>query len=234
MISDEALLQRTIANNAAWCDAVCRAHGMAGSFLSDAWLNRGQTPRYYPNVITLSRSAGRLRVAELLDQTSGAAPSVKDSFGDLDLGDAGCELLFRAEWMVHAAAPNEPAGESPLTWGTITAEAELAAWEASWTDDAGAPRTFLPVLLREPAVTFWAGRSGDEVAAGGITFASHDVVSVSNTFFREGAALRGLVRAVAERGEGAPIVGYEHGEALRAAVAGGFRSLGPLAVWVRG
>jgi len=234
MFSDEALLQRTIANNAAWCDVVCRAHGNPGTFLGDAWLNRGQNPRYYPNVITLSRGAGRLRVAELLERTSAPAPSVKDSFGTLDPGDAGCALLFRAEWIVHTAASNEPAGDSALTWATITTEAELAAWEASWTDDAGAPRTFLPVLLREPAVTFWAGRRGDEVVAGGITFASHDVVSVSNTFFSEGAALRGLVRAVADRSEGAPIVGYEHGEALRAAVAVGFRSLGPLAVWVRG
>ena len=235
MTSDEALLQRTIANNAAWCDAVCRAHGNPGTFLGDAWLNQEECPRYYPNVITLSRGAGRGRVTELLDRTSAAAPSVKDSFGRLDLAEAGCELLFRAEWIVHVPAPGVPVVDSPLTWRPITTEAELAVWEASWADDPSSPRTFVPLLLRDPAITFWAGRNGDEVLAGGITFASNDVVGVSNTFFigEAESGLSGLVRAIADLTGGTPIVGYEHGEALRAAVAVGFRPLGTLAVWVR-
>ncbi|MFG1642288.1 hypothetical protein ACGFMK_18535 [Amycolatopsis sp. NPDC049252] len=43
----------------------------------------------------------------------------------------------------------------------------------------------------------------------------------------------GAVAAVASAFPGAPVVGYEHGDALRAALGHGAEPLGPLRVWVR-
>ena len=48
-----------------------------------------------------------------------------------------------------------------------------------------------------------------------------------------GAVWAGLVPVVDRLFPDAPIVGYERDEDLRAALAVGFRDLGPLQVWVR-
>ena len=43
-----------VANNAAWCDAVCRAHGIEGTFFRDYWIQDGEVVPLYPNFITLT------------------------------------------------------------------------------------------------------------------------------------------------------------------------------------
>lgn len=43
------------ANNAAWCDAVCRSHGLTGVFRPTSWSCVGEVPPLYPNLITLWR-----------------------------------------------------------------------------------------------------------------------------------------------------------------------------------
>lgn len=232
---DPALLKRAVANNAAWCDAICRAHDVPGTFLEDVWLNPGTSPRDYPNVVTLAPTIAADRIAELLNRTSAPAPSVKDSFGLLDLTAARCELLFRADWLVQAKSSDPVADDEPVTWTSVTTAAELADWTAAGANDPQDQGTFPPGLLHGPEITFWAGRRGDALVAGGITFVNNGVVGLSNTFFKPEAesGLRSLVGAIAFVGGGMPIVGYEHGDALRAALAAGFECLGPLSVWTR-
>ncbi|MFJ7210287.1 hypothetical protein [Amycolatopsis sp. NPDC098790] len=58
------------------------------------------------------------------------------------------------------------------------------------------------------------------------------VVGLSN-FEGPTAGWPGAVSAVASAFPGVPVVGYEHGDALRAAVDHGAEPLGPLRVWVR-
>lgn len=41
-------------NNAEWCDAMCRAHGLPGVFTPRAWTNPARTPLFYPDAVTLS------------------------------------------------------------------------------------------------------------------------------------------------------------------------------------
>jgi len=87
-------------NNALWCDAVCRAHGLPGEFLAGLWLNRQPVPRFYSNAITLSPKdpAGqRAWVAHLM--TRRPHFSVKDSFAALDLSSLGFDVLFEATWL---------------------------------------------------------------------------------------------------------------------------------------
>ena len=47
------LLDAAVANNASWCDAVCRSHGYPGTFSSRLWASTRHRLRFYPNAITL-------------------------------------------------------------------------------------------------------------------------------------------------------------------------------------
>jgi hypothetical protein len=40
-------------NNAEWCDAFCRTHGIVGHFRAGYWFSPVRTPRYYPDAVTL-------------------------------------------------------------------------------------------------------------------------------------------------------------------------------------
>src|SRR5207253_7164060 len=83
------LLQLAAYNNAVWCDTVCRSHNVPGEFHEAFWVNRHQTPIYYPNLITLSPKADlnshQDSIAELLIAKRGHTVSVKDSFAMVDL-----------------------------------------------------------------------------------------------------------------------------------------------------
>ncbi|MEZ0071362.1 hypothetical protein [Planotetraspora sp. GP83] len=91
-------------NNAEWCDAMCRAHGMPGGF-TESLFNPRKAPPYYPDAVTLTPDATVAEVLRLLDRRAvdgepGGA-SVKDSFARLDLSAAGFRVLFEAQWILH-------------------------------------------------------------------------------------------------------------------------------------
>ncbi len=93
------LVERAARNNALWCDAVCAVHRGSGEFHRDFWLNRGETDRLYPNLVTLTGSEGvatqKEAIAELIRTLRQDGWSVKDSFGNLDLNDLGFDPAFR-------------------------------------------------------------------------------------------------------------------------------------------
>ena len=86
------------------------------------------------------------------------------------------------------------------------------------------------------------GRSaeGEEgrVVAGAVATRSEQVVGVSNVFAAGGrpedAAWPLVLEAVHRLFPDLPVVGYEHGEALAAALRHGFEPIGPLRVWLHG
>ena len=53
MVNFEALLGAAVANNAMWCEAVCRSHGYPGQFSTRLWLSPHHDLELYPNAITL-------------------------------------------------------------------------------------------------------------------------------------------------------------------------------------
>jgi hypothetical protein len=53
----EVLLPAAVANNAGWCDAVCRSHGYPGELTARVWISPGHDLPFYPNAITMSRQA---------------------------------------------------------------------------------------------------------------------------------------------------------------------------------
>lgn len=239
-------IEIAVFNNALWCDAVCDAHGSPGEFLDDLWLNRHVTPRYYPNVVTLTSGT---RLAHQMEQIQALARSgltggwaVKDSFSTLDLAPLGFHVAFEATWLWRP--PTQPgflaepdASIEAVRWQVIQSPEELQRWEAGWSGETGGEalsRIFLPDLVDQPGVAFIAAYQAQTIVAGVIASRSDDVVGISNVFVppgREDLFWPGCIQAVEKLFPGLPMVDYEHGEDLLRAHAQGFEDLGRLRVW---
>jgi hypothetical protein len=205
-------------NNARWCDAVCRSHGLDTRFTGDLWHALGGAPRFYPDVVTL------LPAAAVEDVLACAPASVKDSFACLDLAPAGFAVLFEAQWLLHRTPR---AGSTALAWSAVSAMDE-------WAAAAGLEGIIRAPLLDDPDIRILAGRHGEDgpIAAGAILNATGAVVGVTNAF---GDGVWADLPAVAAAAfPSRAIVGYEHGDALGEDLAAGFEPLHPLRVWARG
>jgi hypothetical protein len=234
-----------VANNAAWCDAVCRSHGYPGEFTARTWLSPRHSLPFYPNAITLSPQATAADTRAARDP--GRAYAVKDSFARLDLAPEGLAPLFDADWVAWDPVALDPAPEERLSaqdlrWQPASDAAELARWEAAWAGDGDAAGLFRPDLLADPGCAI-VGCYRDGVLAGGaIAYTAAGVTGMSNLFrtgspdgmLRRGMLWRSALHAVTSLRPGLPVVGYEGGEDLAAAREAGGRVLGPLRVWTRG
>ncbi len=217
-------------NNAYLYEAVCSAHGCPTDFSDSLMLCIGAPPRFYSQAVTLMEGAEEVVHARV---TGG----FKDSFHDVEPGD-DYALLFEASWIWHGAA--EP-GETRFTWTKATTDAEMQAWEDGWAagdaEAADFPRQFPASLLERQDFAFF-GAMADGVRVGGAIFnLSPGVVGVSNEFVlgvSETELFRDLVTLAANTFPGRPVVSYDRGATLDAALAAGFESTGPLRVWVRG
>ncbi|MFJ1858681.1 hypothetical protein [Streptomyces anulatus] len=222
-------------NNAEWCTAMSRTHGSTGEFGAHAWAAPSRTPLYYPDAVTLVPGAGRAALVSRIDTVAPGA-SVKDSFADLDLTEAGFEVLFEAQW-IHRPA-GAPAPEPDLSWDVAGDPDALRAWALAWDDGDGNADLFRPELLDDPATFVLAGRSADgRVVAGAVASRSDQVVGISNVFALDGgpdAAWPVVLDAVNKLFPTLPVVGYEQGEDLSAAIRHGFEPVGPLRVWLHG
>ena len=92
-----------------------------------------------------------------------------------------------------------------------------------------------PELLSDPTVRVLAVRDEQAVTTGAIINRTGATVGVSNVFTTAAtpaSAWRDLAAAVGDLFAGVPIVGYEHGNALAAAVESGFEPIAPLRVWL--
>ncbi|MEU8586382.1 hypothetical protein AB0C59_05145 [Streptomyces sp. NPDC048664] len=233
-MSKQSMVRAAARDNAEWCAVMSRAHGVAGEFLEQAWAAPARTPPYYPDAVTLAPGADP---AALLARIDTAAPgaSVKDSFADLDLTQAGFRVLFDAQW-IHRP-PRPPAVLPALDWGVVDDAAALRAWASAWDDGGGDADLFRPGLLADPATRLLAGHSADgRVVAGAVASIGGPVVGVSNVFALDGGpdtAWPLVLAAVHHLFPALPVVGYEHGDDLEAAVRHGFEPIGPLRVWIR-
>ncbi|MFJ3924670.1 hypothetical protein [Streptomyces sp. NPDC090022] len=227
MIDDE----RAARNNAGWCDAVCRAHGLPGAFGATVWSSPRRTPPLYPDAVTLSPAATAAEVLAGIDTVSPGC-SVKDSFAGLDLTPAGFEVLFEARWIHRPAGP--PVAGPPAGWRRVRTPQELTAWEAAWSGAAPAG-LFRPQLLSPDTAFLYAAEAG-RVTAGAAVHRTGPVVGLSNVFAVDDAHLdaawSGVLAAVAAHWPGLPVVGYESGDDLAVAVRHGFAPAGPLRVWL--
>ncbi|MEV6396745.1 hypothetical protein AB0M39_18485 [Streptomyces sp. NPDC051907] len=243
-VTRDAWVRTAARNNAEWCDAMCRSHGLPGAFGDRAWTSARRTPMLYPDAVTLAADASQRDVVDGID-TSAPGCSVKDSFASLDLADDGFEVLFEAEWLYRPATLAAPMAPRGVEWTRVLHAQELTAWATAWDGGQGLTGLFRPELLADPATSVLAGYDGDgRVVAGAVASKGRDAVGVSNLFSAaDGAgdgsdgegldgAWAGCLAAVAHRWPGVPVVGYEQGEDLDAAVRQGCVPVGPLRVWL--
>ena len=222
------------ANNALWCDAVCRSHGYPGVFSGRLWISAHHDLEFYPNVITLRPEVTAAETAPARDRSGRYA--VKDSFARLDLAAEGLTMLFEAQWIACAPGPGEP-GEPGLSWDTVTDAGELGRWETAWAQGDSPPRPlFRPQLLADPRCAILACRRDGDLVAGIIACTAAGVTGISNLFgagLPAGQLWASALHAVAALRPHIPIVGYEDGLGLASALHAGCRALGPLRVWTR-
>ncbi|MCO8269169.1 hypothetical protein M1L60_01035 [Actinoplanes sp. TRM 88003] len=205
-----------VRNNADWCSAVLRSHGLGYTFGPRAWRSAGPTPPYYPQAITLRPTA---TAADVLP-----AKGVKDSFATLDLAPHGYTELFTAQWIRRAAGPATGDAER------VTKPDALAEWQRAWHGrDDEPPDVFRPTLLADPSVSVMAVRDGGRLLGGFALNRTGAVAGVSNLFAADPGD---LPRVWAATACGVPLVGYESGGDLDHAMAAGFEPVGPLRVWL--
>jgi len=165
--------------------------------------------------------------------------SVKDSFGCLDIGTLGFAPMFDAEWFSASELDLPVQGNAgSVRWMFVENDADLARWEQAWrpgTDGSGL-YTFRPKLLARPDIRFVYGLVDDKAIGGGILNATDDVTGLSNVFasgIATDAVLQGLASMAWTWRPRRPLVGYESGAELTAALRVGFEAIGRLRIWLR-
>ncbi|MEU6661915.1 hypothetical protein [Streptomyces sp. NPDC046821] len=232
MTTQQQLVQAAARNNAGWCAAMCRSHGLDGKFGVRAWTAPTRTPDFYPDAVTLVPGVTASGVTAAIDATAGA--TVKDSFADLDLTQAGFQVLFEAQWIHRPAGP--PSFPSELSWDVVDDRETLRTWALAW--DEGNADLFRPELLDDARTFVLAARSATgHVVAGAVASRSDEALGISNVFASDSgpdAAWPVILEAAHTLFPALPVVGYEQGEDLAAAVRHGFEPVGGLRVWLHG
>lgn len=231
--SRQFLVRAAAHNNAEWCAAMSRSHGVVGEFGTQAWAAPARTPLYYPDAVTLVPGADPVTLAARIDTATPGA-SVKDSFADLDLAEGGFRVLFEAQWIHHPTSAPVPA--SDLAWDVVGDSETLRAWARAWNDGNGDADLFRPELLDDPDTWVLAGQSAEgRVVTGAVATRSNQVIGISNVFAVDGgsdAAWPTVLNAVTWLFPNLPVVGYEQGDDLASAVRHGFEPIGPLRIWL--
>jgi hypothetical protein len=228
-------------NSAEWCDRVCRAHGVPGTFTPEIWFQPRVGPPYYSNAITLTRSGLAEQYAAIaqLEETLSQGFSVKDAFANLDLTKSRFHVLFDAEWIWFEPSPVAQPENRNSSWSQIETEHNLIRWEAAWAASGSptASRVFLPTLLTGESLAFFGAQRDDQIVAGCIANRSRaGAVGFSNFFAPDSGRDRyrsEAVALVANFAKGNLLVGYDRSAELEGLQAIGFRCVGPLRVWVR-
>ncbi len=218
---------RAAANNARWCDLVCRSHGLPTAMSEERWVAREGSPRFYPDAITLAPGMTAEAVLGGIDPRP--ERSVKDSFADVELGPHGFGVLFEARWLY--LEPARPPRAPLLDWHAVTDPGEFG----SWVRAADLEGVLLPGLLDDATVRVLAAGREDRPAAGAVANVTDGVIGLSNVFAAAAdadAVWSDLPSVVSQAVGDLPLVGYEWGDDLRSAEAAGFETIGPLRVWV--
>ncbi len=220
------------ANNAEWCDIVCRTHNIVADRSAGAWTTQTRSPPLYPDAVTLAPGAETTTVLARIDRSPGC--SVKDSFATLDLTEHGFRVLFDAQWYVHEPVARQTAVPGPR-WTVVRDLATFGRWESAWRGADGPADVLHPSLLNETTVTVLAAEKGERIVGGAILNRSSDVVGITNFFAEQGTApdtWEGCFVFASSLFPGAAFVGYESGRDLEVVRSLGAMVVGPLRVWI--
>ncbi len=141
--------------------------------------------------------------------------AVKDSFQALDLARRGFDVLQEASWV-----------RSVMPTGSSATDID---WQRETEGKAAWP-------YRNPSFAMFTGRRGFRVVAGGMLYRAAGVVGLSNVVAEASDAVavwRSLILLASRTFPRLPLVAYESGGELAAALDAGFEIGDPLRIWVR-
>ena len=199
---------------------MCRAHGRPGTLLPHIWVNAEPVPRFYPNAVTLapyeaSVAEQRDTIDTLLKSNLPGRWAVKDSFNALDLSRQGFDVLLEASWIRNVMPADGPSSD--------------IVWQRDTQGKASLP-------FDDPNFAMFTGRRGFSVVAGGMLYRADGVVGLSNVVADAADAVavwRSLSLLATTVFPRMPLVGYESGSELQAALDAGFEIGDPLRIWVK-
>jgi hypothetical protein len=221
------LLQSAIRNNVNWCEKVSELHGGSHLIKGNVWGLTTKAPKFYPDLITTDQSVTTQEAVEFIGNRE--ILSIKDSFSNIDMSLFGFKILFEAEWICHEAV-SVPLSDS-TDWRPIQTEEEVV----NWTTACGLEDIITADLIRDPEVVIF-GEGGLNDKRGFIVNQGAKTIGVSNVFSKNPSNHEHwseIPQIVSTKFPRLPLVGYEHGEDLKAALKFGWKSMGPLRVWIK-
>ena len=218
-------LRAAVDASVGWYEDICALHGITTVLRGGLWSAVGPPPPLHSGVVVVEPGVTADQVLTRLSTTAGG---VKDSFASVDLAAYGWSLLFSASWLHRPPAP--PARALPPGWTVVRTVERLA----SWTAGHDTAEVLLPGLLRSGHLAVLERQVDGVAVAGAVARLGSGTVDVSNVHASPGHDLdwNELAAAVAHLFPDRPLVGYERGDDLDAALAGGCEVTGGLRVWV--
>jgi hypothetical protein len=203
-------------------------HGVGSILVDGVWSALDRPPPLHSDAVVVEPAVTADQVLLRLDGREHCG--VKDSFTTMELSGEGMDLLFSATW-IHRAGGQRPERAAPTGWAAVTTASGLAEWTG--LHDTG--EVLLPPLLRRGHFRILARRDDDRIVAGAVARLGSGVVDVSNVYAVPGQSVdwAELADVIGAYFPGRPLVGYERGDALAAALDGGFAPVGDLRVWAR-
>ena len=220
-------LRTAVDASVGWYEDLFALHGVASTLRDGLWSALGPPPPLHSDALVVEPRVNASEVVARLEGHEHAG--FKDSFATIDAAPHGFDLLFEATW-IHRTAPDAVSGSAP-SWSTVTTIEELA----EWTGHHDTTAVLLPGILERAHFRILAKRVDGEIVAGAVARLASGAVDVSNVYAVPGHAVHWaeLSTVVATHFPGRPLVGYERGDDLAAALDGGFRAVGDQRVWVR-
>jgi len=220
-------LRSAVDASVGWYEDLCTLHGVGSALADGLWSALGTPPPLHSDAVVVEPAVTAGQVLARLDGR--ARCGAKDSFATMDLSGEGMSLLFSATWIYRDGRRRERG--VPAGWALVTTADELTAWTRN--HDTG--DVLLPPLLRRAHFRILARYVDDRIVAGAVARLGSGIVDVSNVYTVGGYHLdwAELAEVIGGYFPGRPLVGYERGEALEAALAGGFVPTGDLRVWFR-
>lgn len=211
-----------------WYDDICAMHGVGSTLADGVWSALDAPPPLHSDAMVVEPGVTADRVLARLDGRVHCG--VKDGFATMDLSGEGMDLLFSATW-VHRESEQRREREVPPGWAAVTTADELAVWTGQH-DTSG---VLLPPLLQRAHFRILAKYADERIVAGAVARLGSGAVDVSNVYAMPGHELdwAELSTVIDRYFPGRPLVGYERGDALSAALDGGFTPVGELRVWLR-
>lgn len=173
-------------NNAEWCGAVWKSHGLLVEQAHGMWFTKSPTPPFYPNAVTVDPVAcTSTQAAFIVALAAGLTDfSVKDSFARLPLEGSGFRLLFTARWLWRDYTNHGEVRGHTTRWRPLTTGCDLEEWELAWQgDEVLHSGVFRPELLGDSRAIVMAGiDASGAIKAGGVAYEAAGALGNTNIF----------------------------------------------------